>query len=306
MQSQETDYFSVSPKKKFLGQLLKGGQLLLRPLERVGNFADRMIKGMGHLRFQLTFPIHQDDIFIATYPKSGTTWMQMILYQLKTDGSMRFKHILQKSPFWDELVDKGMIPSLFSPPRIFKTHLSYKAAVRYPCKYIYIVRDYRDVAVSFYYHYVNLMHYREDFDHFFYKIFLKGGYADCNWFQHVHGWYRNPKKYNILYLKYEDMKKDLPGVVRQVAEFCGFPLDDAKFSRVVERSGFSFMKQHEEKFDPSMELLLQRGMNTGKFLRKGEVGGWQDYFKEAHLEECSKLYRQWIPGEVNLYNILNI
>lgn len=300
METQKSDYFPVSPKKKLLAYLLKCGQILLWTPGQIGNAANKLLIGLGHLRFQLTCPIRPDDIFIATYPKSGTTWMQMILYQLTTNGNMRFKHILQKSPFWDEMTRWGNTPLQYSRRRFFKTHLQYKYAAQYPCKYIYIVRDYRDVAVSFYHHYTNLMGFRGDFDEFFNRVFLKGGYADCNWFEHVHGWHRNPKKLDILYLKYEDMKKDLPGVIRRVIKFCGFDVDEARFRRVVERSSFAFMKQHEEKFDPSGEIILQRGINPGQFLRKGEVGGWQNYFKEAQLEECGKLYRQWIPGEANL------
>jgi hypothetical protein len=304
MKQKKPGYFPVPRKRKLLAHLLRSGQLLLWPLARLGNFADMIINYWCQLQFRLTCPIHPDDIFIATYPKSGTTWMQMILYQLTTDGNMRFKHIGQKSPFWDELMQKGNPPSaLFIHPRFFKTHLPYKAMPKYPCKYIYIVRDCRDVAVSFYYHYLYFMDFNGNFDHFFNKIFLKGGYiGNCNWFKHINGWYRNPLKLNILYLKYEDMKKDLPGVIRQVIKFCGFHVNEAQLQRVVERSRFSFMKQHEEKFDPIIESQLTRGINvnSGQFIRKGEVGGWRNYLKKKHLEECSKLYRQWIAGKVNL------
>ncbi len=45
------------------------------------------------------FNIRPDDIFIVTYPRSGTTWMQMILYQLTTDGKMNFPHISKVCPW---------------------------------------------------------------------------------------------------------------------------------------------------------------------------------------------------------------
>ncbi len=299
--SQEFNYFSVSTKKKLLAYLLRGGEALLWPLSQAGKYAQMIKSFMNRVQFQLTTPIHPDDIFIATYPKSGTTWMQMIMYQLTTDGNMNFKHIEQKVPFWEELELEEIVPSLNSVPRIFKTHLQYKYVPKYDCKYIYIVRDYRDVAVSYYYHQWNFARYRDSFDRFLYDVFLNGnGAFQTNWFQHVNDWYLNGKNLNILYLKYEDMKKDLPGVIRQIIKFCGFHIDEAKFERVIERSSFAYMKQHEEKFNYSMSILLKMGLASEGFIRKGQVGGWREYFNEEQLEECSRLYRQWIPWNIDL------
>ena len=164
---------------------------------------------------------------------------------------------------------------------------------------IFLVRDYRDVAVSFYHHYWDYKLYRKDFDHFFHKKFIKNS-EYIHWFKHVHGWYTNPKKLDVLYIRYEDMKTDLPGVVRRVVDFCGFDVNEEQFQRVIQRSDFSFMKQHEEKFDLSTGMLMQMGINSGGFIRKGKVGGWEEYFKLSHLDVCSKLYRQWITGKVDL------
>lgn len=285
-------------KRTLLTYSVKGGRMLLWPLSRVGNLANAINDDLRRLQFQLTCPVNADDIFVVTYPKSGTTWMQMILYQLTTNGNMNFKHISQKSPTWEELMSMNT-PSLFITPRIFKSHLPYGNIPKSPCKYIYIVRDYRDVAVSFYHHYWDYKFYRKDFDHFFHRKFIKNS-EYIHWFKHVHEWYTNPRKLDVLYIRYEDMKTDLPGVVRRVVDFCGFEVDEEQFQRVVQRSDFSFMKQHEEKFDLSTEMLLRMGINSGAFIRKGKVGGWKDYFKPSHLDVCSKLYRRWITGKVDL------
>ena len=300
MRHQEFKYIKISPKKKFLAHLLKGGQLLLWPFARVGDFANALTKGLNFSRFQLRYPVHEDDIFIVTYPKSGTTWMQMILYQLTSNGNMRFGHILQKSPFWEEMMRGNAIPPRLTAPSIFKTHLSYKTMGKFPCKYIYVARDGKDVAVSYYYHYLNLMGFRGSFADFFYKIFLKGGYQDCTWFEHVYDWHCNDKGLNILFIKYEDMKRDIRGVIDRVVKFCGFHVDESTLQRVVECSSFAFMKKHEEKFDPATEYLYQRGIMPGNFLRKGELGGWQDYFADSHLEKYSEMYREWLTGKVDL------
>jgi hypothetical protein len=48
-----------------------------------------------------------DDIFIATYPRSGTTWMQMILYQLTTDGEMDMPHMAQHCPWFERSMNSA-------------------------------------------------------------------------------------------------------------------------------------------------------------------------------------------------------
>src|SRR5829696_2074828 len=94
-----------------------------------------------------------DDLFIVSYPKSGTTLMQMMLYQLTTDGEMDFPHIESVSPWLEAYLHSGQekfvddMPS----PRIFKSHLPYSYMPR-GVRSIYLARDLRDVIVSAYHH----------------------------------------------------------------------------------------------------------------------------------------------------------
>jgi len=60
-----------------------------------------------------------DDIFIVTYPRSGTTWMQMILYQLTTDGSMDFPHIAEYCPWFERSLRSARGFETRPAPRIF-------------------------------------------------------------------------------------------------------------------------------------------------------------------------------------------
>ena len=82
-----------------------------------------------------------DDIFIVTYPRSGTTLMQMILYQLTTDGKMDFPHITTVSPWFERSLKDGTAYDALPAPRVFKSHLSYGKVPKGPCKYLYVARD---------------------------------------------------------------------------------------------------------------------------------------------------------------------
>lgn len=67
-----------------------------------------------------------DDIYIVTYPRSGTTWLQMILYQMMTRGEMSFAHISQVIPFFDRALLSRTNFAALPSPRVFKTHLSFQ------------------------------------------------------------------------------------------------------------------------------------------------------------------------------------
>jgi hypothetical protein len=71
------------------------------------------------------------------------------------------------------------------------------------------------------------------------------------WPKHVKSWWDlSRRSENVLFLSFEEMKKDLPGVVRQVASFLGVkPLSDAELARVVEKSGFKYMQKHKDNFE---------------------------------------------------------
>ena len=77
-------------------------------------------------QFKIIFGEREDDIYISTYPKSGTTLMQMILYHLTTDGRMDFKHIYEVSPWIHNASFLGQKPPDLKSPRIIKTHDNYK------------------------------------------------------------------------------------------------------------------------------------------------------------------------------------
>lgn len=131
------------------------------------------------VRAMRTLPVGKHDVFIASYPKSGTTWTQHIVYTLLTAGTKELDHISNYSPFYD--VDRswdlsGRVADLRADVRarhqelgwrVFNTHLRWDmmpggAGAEYStaagrsaqnCRYIYLTRNGRDVCTSFYHHF---------------------------------------------------------------------------------------------------------------------------------------------------------
>lgn len=239
----------------------------------------------------LDYTARPDDIFIVSYPRSGTTWLQMILYQLTTDGNMDFAHIAEKCPWFERsAISKRNIHKLPSP-RVFKSHLPYIWLPKRRCRYIYIARDGKDVAWSFYNFYRSHFRYRGSFEQFF-KLFMRGWVAWGSWFYHIKGYWKRRNDPRFLFLFYEDLVQDLEGMIRRIIDFCGFHIPEERLPEIVRRSRFDFMKQHEEKFDYAFELLADQGILPGSFLRKGRVGEGQAAFPDKLKERFDRKYNR--------------
>ncbi len=236
----------------------------------------------------LKFVRRPDDIFIVTYPRSGTTWMQMILYQLTTDGTMNLAHIAQHCPWFERslLWSEGF--EHVASPRIFKTHLSFRKAPKGPGRYIYVVRDGADVAVSYYNLYRNYNPYKGTFDEFF-ERFIRGKVQCGSWFHHVEGWRKHRHDLNVLFLTYEELSRDLEGTVRRIIAFCDFEVSEERMPAILERCSFAFMKEHEAKFDPALETLWENGTRLNAFLRAGQVGGGARELTRAQRERFEQV-----------------
>ena len=243
------------------------------------------------------FPLRPDDVFIATYPKSGTTWMQQIVKLLRNNGK-RDNIQLDKSIPWLEVLDSAFSKGhSYSPemitssdilsPRAFKTHFPYDYVPggpphTTPAKYIYVMRNPKDVCVSYF-------HHRSMVEEMVWESFLseflstEGLYG--NWYDHISGWWKHKDAANILFVKYEDMKIDLISIIRTVSEFIGIKnATEDLVQSIAQSSSFSSMKN-----DSNSNYSWVKGegkvfSREGEFMRKGEIGGWKQYFSEHENE----------------------
>jgi methylamine dehydrogenase accessory protein MauD len=232
-----------------------------------------------------------DDIFIVTYPRSGTTWMQMILYQLTTKGNMDFPHITTVCPWFERSLKDGTAYDALPGPRVFKSHLTYRKIPKGPCKYIYIARDGKDVVVSYYHFYTTHMGFKGSFNEFF-ERFLMGEVHYGSWFRHVRGWWDHRHDGTVLFLRYEDLATDVPGCLRRIAAFCGLEVAPERWPRILERCTFAFMKQHESQFDPLLAMLVEQGFQPHSFLRRGQAGAWRAQLSPLQVECFDKIWNR--------------
>lgn len=226
------------------------------------------------------FEDRDDDIYIVTFLKSGTTWMQVILYNMLTDGNMDFEHIYDVSPwpsnqaFIGEKVEKiNNLPS----PRILKSHDLYdRFDSNSKAKFIHIIRDGKDVAVSLYHHNKNYLDYTTTLDKTFEQYFT-GNKNGLDWFYYNKEWIENKNNLNVLYISYEQLKLDFNNTITKIADFLNIELTEQKIKNIKEHSSFEYMKEHEAKFG---EVSKDKKIYN-QFIRNGNIGeGKKDLSQE--------------------------
>ncbi|KAL9987009.1 hypothetical protein ACROYT_G001243 [Oculina patagonica] len=143
-----------------------------------------------------TFPrlsARQNDIYINTYAKAGTTWTQEIVWQIIHNGKIDYRRLDVRMPWIDGMVhpfpsnpyhvtSPVMIERMFESfpsPRVFKTHLPYDLVPK-PSdqatkpRYIYVMRNPKDTAVSYYHHYLSAPSTQNLTWDAFFELFIKG------------------------------------------------------------------------------------------------------------------------------------
>lgn len=234
------------------------------------------------------------DIYVSTYSRSGTTWMQLILYQLTTEGSMDFEHIFEVSPWLYYSALRNMPAVQVPDPRILKTHDEYEFySPETKGRFVYVLRDGRDVLNSFYFHKKYAKGYTGSFDEHV-RNFIHN--TEYNWFRHVRGWLENRHGFPILYVKYEDLVNDLDTEVGRIADFCGIVLNPALGERVRQHTSFTFMKQHEMRLGPrpehfaGLEYSPYRVARQDRFIRRGLVGEGAARLSARHLADYRRKF----------------
>lgn len=237
------------------------------------------------LRGRAEFSARPDDLFISSYPRSGTTWLQHIAHVLATDGDVDFAHISQVVPWFERDLSLGRKRAQdferFPSPRIFKSHLP-RMWLPHGARCLYVERDGRDVAASYYHFYQTHLGFEGDFDAFF-ERFLRGELQYGSWHKHVAGWRRLRHESSVRLLRYEALLDDLVGQMRSIADFCGFGTGSLRIAELAELCDFEFMKRHEDRFDHASGEPRGSAVPKGAFIRRGGRGAYAPLFSAQQL-----------------------
>ncbi|XP_078739488.1 sulfotransferase 2B1-like [Lampetra fluviatilis] len=249
--------------------------------------------------------VRDDDVFIATYAKSGTTWMQEIASLLLSDGDLKVAATSctwQRAPYLEGAFRQQQL-ELQPSPRLMTTHLQLHLAPQQLTeggkgKIIYLARHPKDTLVSLYEFSKISCHIPDPGDFKTYVEIYLEDQAKVNaetWFKHVREWYEMRHKANILFMTFEEMIKDLRGSVLRVSRFLDRPQDDSTIDSIVHHCSFASMRVNKMTNYEAMPAGLV-DLSKGPFMRKGTVGDWKNYFTVEQSERFDELYAEKMRG----------
>jgi hypothetical protein len=258
----------------------------------------------------IQYKSQESDIIISTYPKCGTTWTQNMVYLIVNNGKPLDADTKLESVFPHleevgcEAVEKL---SYFGLPgkelRMIKTHLPYELTNINPkTKCIYIVRNPKDAAISFYHHtrgFVKHYGFADGKLDVYLDLFLQGQVDHGDYFECVKGWYAHKKdNNNMLFLTYESMKADHRAAVIKIASFLGpgyeahvLANNEAILHQVLEHSSFSSMSKDQTRW------ASKRPEGHTNFVRKGLVGDWRGKLTDEQSGRFNEKIRKYFTND---------
>ncbi|MEL6462817.1 MAG: sulfotransferase domain-containing protein [Cyanobacteria bacterium J06621_15] len=279
------------------------------------------------------FVSRDSDIYVATYPKSGTTWTisitEHLMDKVPEQGISTGASNVELCLWLDRTASGENWRTRFSEldkmksPRFFKSHASV-GLIKKPARIIQCIRHPLDTFVSAWHHIrgkKHLFYYNGLWSHFFSEIALSSKYECGDWFDYHEEFLRASEAGQIdaLFLRYEKMKKDNAiSAIHELAEFIGIESYNAE--EISGATDFQSMKQkslaqgHLDTEGNLSNVLVSQEIGdkdspSNAHIRKGIVGDWMNYLSNEELD----MWRDYVstkkdscPRVVNFFSLDNL
>ncbi|KAJ9543860.1 hypothetical protein OSB04_023567 [Centaurea solstitialis] len=265
---------------------------------------------------QKTFQAMPSDIYLATLPKSGTTWIKALTFAIVNrtmykNNSLSTHKLLSSNPhdcvpfIENEILRANPTSVVENCPRIFATHTPYtslpQSIIDCGCRIVYVCRNPKDVLVSLF-HFANkvrdeslgIITFEEAF-----KLFCEGVIPSGPYWDHVKGYYKATSEHpaRILFLTYENMSVDIANIVKNLAKFLGYP-----FTKEEEAAGIveevvkicSFEKLREV----NKHGNIRAGIPKHAFFREGRVGDWSNHLTDEMSHILDQITKEKFRDEM--------
>nr|GMD35771.1 flavonol sulfotransferase-like [Ipomoea batatas] len=240
----------------------------------------------GLVALQQHFKPHPNDVLLASYPKSGTTWLKALLFSIVNRAT--YNHDDMMHPLLNSNPHE-LVPSLEiyassnrtnpRPPEslLFHTHLAYSSLPEQirssSCRIVYVFRDPKDVLVS-YWHFLNKMRPKESSSISLqeaFNQFSSGASPFGPYWDHVTGYYKASIQFpnKVFFVRYQDLKTETVFHVKRLAEFVGWPFseeeeNDGVVHKITDLCSFEKLSNLEVNKNGSLSRNL---LSTGRTRR---------------------------------------
>ncbi len=279
--------------------IMRLGRMVGRPGPFVAPVARLFMQAKSMPRALRRYRPRDHDVFIATFLKSGTNWSMQIAQQIAWNGRAEFDHIHDVVP-WPEaplrhIISLSEVPAQGHSPtgcRVIKAHLpAHLLPYDSKVQYITVLRDPKAVVVSAYHFLLGMLGVREQIAlEEWFQIAVQRDLLIDSWSEHAAGFWAWRDRPNVLVLTYASMKDDLPAAVDRFAAQMGVTLGADARAEVIRRSGFEYMREHEEQFCPPL-LPLRGGIPRPLMMRRGEARGSSEMLDASQMDEIDRKTR---------------
>jgi Sulfotransferase domain/Sulfotransferase family len=264
----------------------KGGELLAveKDALRRAYFRNRYLRRpLNLLRYR---GVRREDLFVASYPRSGTTWLRFLLFELLSGTAAEFVSVNDAIPYIGK--HEGAPSLLPNGGRLIQTHEAFLQGV---ASAIYVVRDPRSVVLSEYRWQLRTGLSQESF-HAFFEAFISGRANPYRrWDRHVATWL-DPRSSDaaVHAVRFEDLRSNAVAELAKVARFLDLDADEDTIARVVENNGLEEMRAKEERAPTG--ALGANARPDIRFVNSGSTSGWRDQLSLDHIRRIEDEFRE--------------
>jgi hypothetical protein len=229
--------------------------------------------------------IDPNDLFVASYPRSGTTWLRFLLFELLTNTPAEFVPVNRAIPYVGKHRDAPRL--LPSGGRIIQTHETFLRGV---ASAIYLVRDPRSVVLSEYRWQLRTGLFEGTFDAFF-DAFLSGRANPYGrWDRHVETWLRSDvgTAGRIHVVRYVDLRTDPQAELQRILRFLGIHRPPSSVKTVIANNSLAAMQAKEERAPEG--ALGARARGDIRFVQSGSTSAWKDDLSDEQARAIEETF----------------
>jgi Sulfotransferase domain len=238
---------------------------------------------LGLDQAERNFAVYPDDTFLVSYPRSGNTWTRFLIANLlHPEQQVTFANIERLIPDTSSQSNRALKRT--PRPRFIKTHAYFDHKYG---KVIYIVRDPRDVALSYYHFQRKYRQIEDDYSlEQYVDDYVSGRLISISWGtwgENVASWISTRgQSSRFLLLRYEDMIEDSEHELARVARFLELSAEPQLLLRAIERSSADRMREME-KLEANEWVATKKHRKDIPFVGAATSGKWKELLPESSV-----------------------
>lgn len=213
--------------------------------------------------------LQDQDAFVVSYPRSGSTWLRFLLYESLSGEPSEFERVHNSIP----AVGKHFAASRLLPDggRLIGSHEVFCDG---PRKIVYIVRDPRSIVISQYKLRRRQGVEQRDFQTFVEAFATGRGNPFGSWAEHTSYWLSggSAQRWRLHLVKFEDLRNDPEACLGAALRFLGTPRDPEAVAAVVSSNTVEQMQAKEDR--APREVFRRAKRHDFRFVNSGSVQGW--------------------------------